>query len=243
MSSSPTAKTSSFPTAAVIVIALMVIANCGCAAVYLWRTGRCTFVTKWIFDHTTAIEMEGIFQLEGAVRDPYGRERIPTRSTISVNSRPSVLVGEGEGAETKQKQLATGDDIDIVFEDMYNSDDDDENVVPVGMTTAPPPRMVTTYRPSVTDQSPPTILQRAADFGKIWKMKEIPIIPAEQIMEEFIFYADRLDVIMDGDCAEYKCDDPDCEWNGEAMNGILFPHQVIHGMIYHDDGMALSIVV
>ena len=97
-----------------------------------------------------------------------------------------------------------------------------------------------TLRPSVTDQSPSEILRRASDFGKFWKMKAFPV---EEMMEEFMFYADRLGVVMDADCTEYKCEDPECEWSEEAVNGLMFPHQVIHGMIYHSDGMTLFVAL
>ena len=81
-----------------------------------------------------------------------------------------------------------------------------------------------------------SVIREAAEFGKFWVDN-----CTEQMVEEWNnTYVPNLNDIrsaLKGRPDEYKCKDPDCGWNALDDHQLLYPHQVIHCMVYHSDGM------
>ena len=105
------------------------------------------------------------------------------------------------------------------------------------------------------DDTIDNVVDRAADYGRYWRED----MYTDEMMEEWIScYVPNLKEIreeMKGRSApnggiggvdyddEYECDDPECGWNEwkQSQNGLLLPHQVVHCMIYHADGMSTAL--
>ena len=86
------------------------------------------------------------------------------------------------------------------------------------------------------DLSINSVIREAVEFGKFWDEN-----CTEQMVEEWNnTYVPNLNDIrsaLKGRPDEYKCKDPDCGWNALDDHQLLYPHQVIHCMVYHSNGM------
>ena len=78
-------------------------------------------------------------------------------------------------------------------------------------------------------------LQRAVQFGKFWRTES-----PEEMMEEWTgSFIDDLRRIREslGIQREFECSDLDCRWNEHQRNTVLFPHQLVHALLNHFEGI------
>ena len=120
------------------------------------------------------------------------------------------------------------------------------------------------------DDDVSTILKRAAEFGRFWQndvFLEATLLTADELAElylhghesvkysdltvhheavdEFEIYMAHSKAMMDeiqGRSDEFQCGDPECGWDDEKGDAPLMPHQVVHAMIYHSDGMLSAMI-
>lgn len=85
------------------------------------------------------------------------------------------------------------------------------------------------------------LLQSAAGFGAYWRDE----VCSDEMMAEWInYYAPNLKKLRDGMRGkenEYRCYDANCRWNGGHGKRLLFPHQIVHCIVYHAEGMTLGV--
>ena len=86
----------------------------------------------------------------------------------------------------------------------------------------------------------PYRLQRVVQFGKYWNSK-----CPEEMMEEwdssFIYGLVQLRRRREdsGGGSDIECQDSDCGWSQHQKYTVLYPHQLVHSILHHFDGISV----
>ena len=212
--------TSSLSSASIIVITVSIVSVC--IVLILCIIYRDTLCMKWKSNFQKVQDEEGGYH-EGA------------EMTLEM---PSIQK-EGDG------QPVTGYHL---LQDSYTVDGDMTTAAtPVTPSGCEFPGDIATYRSprgSVVLEHVPlidTLLERAAEYGEYWRDD----VCSADMMEEWTSYYvpnfERIRVGMSGRSHLFECHDPDCKWADQ--NVVLFPHQTVHGLIYHFEGMLYRMCV
>ena len=145
---------------------------------------------------------------------------------------------EGDGPQETQYHM--------LREDSYTADDGVITGVPAVIPSAPYLEVEMGNIPScgsprgsvVLEHDPliDTLLERAAEYGEYWR----DVACNGEMLEEWTsYYVPNLERIRDGmrgRSDHYECHDDECKWTDDQTT-VLFPHQNVHGLIYHSQGM------
>lgn len=150
------------------------------------------------------------------------------------SSLTEIVMNQREGHDERES---------VAIDDAQWSDDGDMTATERGrFSTAASMISKRTKKSSATSrfEEPISILiQRAAKYGKIWR----PNVVSPQMIQQWIDYmvpnSMRIIQVLREGHREYVCGDVECQWNVHHENEALFPHQVVHGIIYHSEGTSI----
>ena len=197
-----------------------------CIVVILCVVYRDTLCMKWKSKSDPIHE-------EGAYQEP---------ADVPMEMPP--IDNEGDGPQETQYH--------IIPEDSDTADGDVSTPVPEVIPSAPYLEIEMEKIPScgsprgsvVLEHDPliDNLLERAAEYGEYWRDG---VCSGEMLEEWTSYYVPNLERIRDGmrgRIDHYKCHDDGCKWIHDQTT-VLFPHQIVHGLIYHSQGMLRRVMV